>query len=289
MGGGRNSAAWRGARRCSLAFRLASLALLSAALGGCEDGQLPERCVDSCTLEDSFCGGSGELVRCEIDALGCRSWSPPRSCGAHQLCLAGACSCRNPCTPGQAICDGGGGRRRCVGPDAAGCSHWGDVEPCAAGVGCSGGACGCDTPCTAEELACDLDGRPLRCRAAEGAEGCASWQPEAACTASMACVAGACTCRDPCQTGHVECDGAGGLRACGGADEHRCALWGGATPCPEGLVCKPTEGGCRPDTPVACYERNECSFIGQKLCMTSTAYRACRAADNGCLEWDCST
>jgi hypothetical protein len=59
--------------------------------------------------------------------------------------------------------------------------------------------------------------------------------------------------------------------------------------CRPGQVCDSSFSTCVPDTPPECVDKNECDFLGQKLCMTDIKYRKCKFSADGCLVWDCST
>jgi len=52
--------------------------------------------------------------------------------------------------------------------------------------------------------------------------------------------------------------------------------------------CPRSCGVCQPD-PSECSGDHECSFVGQKICMTEQKYRRCKLGYDGCLVWDCST
>jgi hypothetical protein len=132
---------------------------------------------------------------------------------------------------------------------------------------------GSGADCTAESPAC---GDTL-CTAGETCENC-----------EIDC--GSCppVCTDECQPGETSC-GDLGPRSCAGPDAEGCHFWGSEEECLAEMWCDPELSACMPDTPPECYEQNQCRFAGEIVCMTSTRYRQCVQAFNGCLDLDCST
>ncbi len=247
---------------------------------------------DTCEVGAALCDPAGTLVVCEgPDKSGCTNWSPPRKCGPAQICLGGqgACVCRDVCQLTETSCGDNGGQRLCVGPDDDGCYAWGKEEDCAEGETCVGGSCACDKACQPGESRCDEEGLLLTCLEPAAGESCPTWSQPEPCPAHQACFAGACQCLDPCQPEDVVCEGDAGKTTCQGPDDEGCSYWGEAIACLDGLVCNPAYVACLEETPVDCDQINECGYLGQKLCMSDTQYRACKNAYDGCLVWDCST
>jgi len=125
------------------------------------------------------------------------------------------------------------------------------------------------------------------------AGGCYSWSA-AACAPHLLCLAGECVCENPCQANQVQCEGLlPALVACAGPDENGCSFWGTPAFCEDGEACKGEVGvgkipACVTYTPPICADRNECDFVGQKVCMADTKYRECYVrAEDGCLRLDC--
>jgi hypothetical protein len=253
-------------------------------------------CTDECGAGAATCDSTGARVACDEPATPdqCRTWSAPAACGPRSTCVGGECRCLSPCTTGETVCADDGHEQRCAGPDGEGCFSWGEPTACAAGLSCAGGSCGCGTPCQPGATACGPTGERLSCVGPDE-NGCTSWSA-AACGAHLVCVAGECVCENPCQTNQYQCDGlVPALVWCSGPDENGCRFWSAPDYCLTGEVCKDQVGpaqvpSCVTYTPPLCADINECDFVGQKMCMSDSAYRECfiRESD-GCLRLDCAS
>jgi len=247
-------------------------------------------CDEPCQAGDALCGPGDGVITCTgPDADGCTAWAAERACPGGQLCSEGDCACLEPCQPGQVRCGPDGGLTTCLPPEPGqGCARFGPEQACPAGQVCLAGECTCPEACLLGETMC-ADQGVSTCQQLDP-DGCLAWSQPEACDGDQVCVQGGCACADPCSQGQTLCSAQGeAIVSCEGPDEAGCYGWGQETPCAKGLVCKPDEGLCRPDTPPECYEANECNYEGEKICMTDVKYRSCKYGYDGCLIWDCST
>lgn len=254
----------------------------------CRAGQCA--CDDPCQPQDVVCGpGDGVIACSQPDEHGCTAWMAEQACPQGEACSEGACACGEACEPGQLRCGPGGGAITCLAPEPdEECARYGPEQACPPDQICLAGACVCAEPCSLGETFCA--GQGLSTCEQSGPDSCLAWSSPVACLGDQICVEGACACADACEQGQTMCSQNGkGTVACQGPDALGCFGWGPEQPCGKGLVCNPQEGLCRPDTPPECYDANECSYEGEKICMTDEKYRSCKYGYDGCLVWDCGT
>ncbi len=196
------------------------------------------------------------VISCDTGAPVCTTTATPvangTSCGAGQVCNAGACvacaagtacTSSNVCHTAAITCDTGSPVCTDSGNVADG-TTCGVDQVCSAGtcVACvAGGACTSTDPCHTATLSC-----------ATGAQVCTDTgnQPDGTvCGTGLACTAGACVCApgtactsaDPCHTAAFTCDPTTGAPVC--TDNGNVA---NGTSCGTNLVCN--DGACQPCT-----------------------------------------
>lgn len=261
--------------------------------GVVEEGEICDGdCPESCPSADACLAGSLSGSAAECNAV-CR-FEEIIACLSNDGCCPLACNslqdgdclpvCGNQLVEAGEVCDGDcpdscPSQNACVVGTLSGSAEdctaeciFVEITSCVPGDGC------CPAGCT---LAADDDCPPAcgdtLCTSGETCENC-----EADC--------GSCpvVCTDECQPGETSC-GELGPRSCAGPDAEGCHFWGEEQACLAEMWCDPDLSACMPDTPPECYEQNQCRFAGEIVCMTSTKYRQCVQAFNGCLNLDCGT
>ena len=108
----------------------------------------------------------------------------------------------------------------------------------------------CDASCELGATRCVSGAKAVE-RCDVGPDGCPAWRVADVCGgATPFCADGACvaSCQDDCTAGATECDGAGGVRACGNHDGDACLEWSATTGCGAELAC--TGGVCVATVPL---------------------------------------
>ncbi len=163
----------------------------------CQAGMCQASCTNNCAANEKRCMGNDQVQQCDVQASGCRDWSPAQLCPGGQSCTGtGMCMA---CTDGAKRCGAGGAAvEQCSG------GSWGQIQSCP--FGCGAGMCSSMVTCTPGAYRCN--GLAVEvCNSSGTAYLTTS-------TCAVSCSAGLCT--GACRAGDKRCNGMA-VETCNGA------------------------------------------------------------------------
>lgn len=162
----------------------------------CSMGMCQATCSNACAAGDKRCVGGDQVQSCDVQASGCRDWSPAQLCPGGQTCSGNMCM---PCVDGTMRCAAGGAAvERCM------TGTFTQVQSCP--FGCGGGMCSTMVTCTPGAYRCNGLATEV-CNSSGTAYLTTS-------TCAVSCTAGLCT--GACTPGAKRCNAAT-VETCNGA------------------------------------------------------------------------